>query len=511
MKDKKKHINQKPDGKYPEPGVPADGAWADMKAMLDLQMPETEQAAPEGTKPSVLKLWMAIPLIIIGIMLCFLYFNKNEKANLSRETKETSKQTRPSLIDKRESGKTDLSGKYPSNRSALSHLPNSESSMGSGKNVDSILSINPEKFIGSKKTSMSSRAENVSNIEISKNGYELKRNSKLKKNFKERITSSPGRAQRNENPLSENHDNLQAGIQNYNSEKKSFSSGSTNRKLSPAGFSTLSDNNITVQKIEASRSAIFLSPNYLHIRPVHWNNNLNATFIKLKIIDFGLNKTTSPSNFPVARKENSLFRNFHFGMHWSALVTGKENDHYFTGANGKQQVYFPFIPGLWISKSLKNNGEILIKASINQYFGNNNRLDSSSIQLQDSARNRINTSLNLIKVSGINAGLQYNQHLTKRWSLGLGANVQYQQRALLQSTTIRTGSGVIADSLIGIKGTANQFKYLNPYFISVYPGLGYSLGDLKIGAAAIFPLTNMARDKKSKPVSGQIFLRWKIK
>ena len=471
----KKHINQKPDGKYPEPSVPADSAWADMKDMLDQQMPRTGLPFYQKNKPLLLKILPAVLLILAGIVLWMVYAENNTDS-----AEKISQRTKLTQINSAKPANTDVSRSPKSEADKTTNLPKSLIEANEILKRDSVSVLNSIKEDVPEKPSTPGNNENNAGKKILRDRFYKQHKKKESDNYevRESIISS-------------------SGIEATSHDKVKFKNGygSIKNKTPDANLS---------MKLDLWLPAL----SYLNSTSFQTDNHLNQAFEKLKVIDIDSGYARKPVR-PGDKK--MLFNDLHFGLHWNTLIPTGGNKQYFTGADTKQQIYFPLIPGLWISKSFKNKGEILVKTSFNQYFGNGVQLDSSSFQLPDSVRTRIHTSLNLIKVRGINAGVQYNQFLTKNWSLGVGFHVQYQQNALLRNTASRSGVGVLSDSLIGIKGTSNQFKYLNSYFISISPEIGYSLENFRIGAAAIFPLTSMIRNKNSRPVSGQVFLRWKIK
>jgi len=472
----KKHIKQKPDGKYPEPRVPADSAWADMKDILDQEIPETGQPVYEKIIPLLLKALPAVLLILAGIFLWMIYQDNN--SDLSKQI------TQHTKIDSTIPTKKDVFRSFNSGAAKTANLPKSIIETNETLKPDSVSVLNSIKENFSRKPSMPEHTENAAGKKILKNRFYNQHEKKESDKYEVResfISSSGIEATR--------YDEVKSKT------RYEINTGSIKNKTPNANLSKEFD-------------LKFPALSYLNSTSFHIDNHLNQAFEKLKVIEIDSGYARKPVR-PGDKK--MLWKDLHFGLHWNTLIPTGGNKQYFTGADTKQQIYFPLIPGLWISKSFKNKGEILIKASFNQYFGNSARLDSSSFQLPDSVRTRIHTSLNLIKVRGINAGVQYNQFLTKNWSLGIGANVQYQQNALLKSTSTRSGVGILSDSIYSIKGTSNQFKYLNSYFISVSPEISYSFGNMKIGTAAIFSLTSMVRNRNSRPVSGQVFLHWKIK
>ena len=152
----------------------------------------------------------------------------------------------------------------------------------------------------------------------------------------------------------------------------------------------------------------------------------------------------------------------------------------------------------------------------NQYFGNVQKIDSSGTVRTDSAGNRIGriVNTNLLKTSGISAGLQYVQQISNKWSVGLGAQIYWQKKALLGIQTINARDGrILGDSLLRIGKTSDNRNLMQPYFITGNLEVLYSWKKMQFGAGAMLPLTGLIRnaEQKPKPLNGQLLIRWKIK
>ena len=194
----------------------------------------------------------------------------------------------------------------------------------------------------------------------------------------------------------------------------------------------------------------------------------------------------------------------------------KGYDQFFTGANNKSnQFYTLFIPGIWIEKKLNNGNGIMLKFNpYSQYFGNNKEITHSATSLSDSlGTTKFIHTISLVKISGMSGGLQYNQRIYDKLSIGIGANIYWQNRALLNNIVRDSAKIIMGDSLYSVKETSNEGKYLNLYFVTANLKVLYSWRMFQFGGGISIPVTSMTgiSDRKIRPVSGQLVFRWKLK
>jgi len=88
------------------------------------------------------------------------------------------------------------------------------------------------------------------------------------------------------------------------------------------------------------------------------------------------------------------------------------------------------------------------------------------------------------------------------------------KKALLGIQTINSKDGkVLGDSLLRIGKTSDNWKLMQPYFITGNMEVFYSRQKLQFGATLMVPVTVAANgpENKLRPINGQLLIRWKIK
>ncbi|AEW00364.1 hypothetical protein A4D02_23850 [Niastella koreensis] len=216
--------------------------------------------------------------------------------------------------------------------------------------------------------------------------------------------------------------------------------------------------------------------------------------------------------------------NWQFGLHWKAALPINGSSYYFTGPNNSSQLYNPLIPGIWLSwHHDPHEFLLLVKPAEWTVYGNNVVKADTSIRKYgtDSLPSLIplRRTTSFIKSGGIYAGLQYNYHLNENFTIDAGIGYQTLGQTLVQLQTKRIyDTGVngqfFPDTLFTAKGDSLTSKYLKSSLILAKFEVAYKLGSVDLGAAVLLPLTpaftSQSRDQK-KPLSYQIFIRWRLK
>ena len=553
MNDKNKHIKQRPDDEYPNPGVPADGAWAGMQDMLDREMPLPDADLSSGNGNfnwvKAIKLLSVTCLTFAGLV--YLIVSK-KPANLDNKTKsEILKEERnePALDHRKNSiensSKTHLEVVKPTSISNIFKYNSSEKPITPRIQSDPsplqvYNQINSQSGLNQKgrvlnKEGVSDSNESKEHLtghsavrlegELSSGtnrtpGVKIDRTNNIPKVIKtsdspnqdQSKTSSiiPSGAPRNNRTDANSQwvvtgENSQAKLAN---QKKETFSGVQNNISTPSKSG-----------LEITPEKRFFPISMLFGRNMSSLNNLEQTLKTLKVQSLG---TVSKQDQNTGKKY--ILENIHAGLLWNISVpfSGYDsyfqgtNNTYFKGANIPNEFYKVLFPGVWIGKTLKNGDEIVIKVKpYNQYFGSSNRSDSTILRASDTARIYDVVSRRLLKSSGPSLGVQYNHAITSDWSVGIGANMQWQQKALL-GIEIKSpiGTGVIDYSpLASLTQSTDTSNYLKPSFIAANIELLYSWKKFQLGAGFGIPVTSMlgTRYKSLRPVSGQVTFRWKLK
>ena len=521
MKDNDKHINQQPDGNYPEPSVPAGDAWANMNDLLNQEMP-LSKAAISGKYQLVKVLKFIIPAItVLTASIIFWNYNSNKKTisanqvilsnsvsssktNIKsgqKEMKEENAKRNDSSLQKvkidsgslnsisvtSENGTTNMSGVI--NSGAVKPFSDIEKDQNIlNKTRNRILNDNKKSaFDSSKDVSV---LEKPVKIKVGKHSFD-------KNNVAQKSLSSQTKS--NKNIIERN-----LAAQQDRSAGKFSGTFSRNEKTSSTDLNDIALKKALEKKITAS---------LLILKSGLYSNPLKQDFDSLNI------KKPQTITLPDNKKNkilNVLSKNIQAGLQWNVNLPMKGYDQFFTGANNKSnQFYIIFIPGIWIEKKLNNGNGIMLKLNpYTQYFGNNKEITSSTTSSSDSIGiTKITSSTNLVKINGISGGLQYNQRIYDKLSIGIGANVYWQNRALLNNIVSDSAKTTMHDSLYSVKETSNDGRYLNFNFVTANLEVFYTWRGFQFGGGIAIPVTSMTgiSDRKIRPVSGQLVFRWRLK
>ncbi|WP_221393941.1 hypothetical protein [Dyadobacter sp. NIV53] len=521
MDNQDKHINQKPEGNYPEPGVPVGDAWADMKDILDQEMPLPDTLTTEKyiIVNSLKFLIPAVIILIVCIMSWNYYFDKkhiignhikpvdsysfSKRKEISDKTKmkeENNDQKDNSFIQKIKIDSGTANSVNASSNTKTTNAP---------KTIDSS-SVQPATFleIGNKPVSQpKSRIANenkrsasigINNRSVSVKPAKIKRSKyNSGKNYSIEISAS--------NPT-ENDKNI--AERNIANQQNNFAGKFNNKsKFNEKAFSISLKDDLLKKANETKMALLIIA------RSNSYSNKLKEDFGAIDIKNVPVKISVNERKSKIL---NLLSKNIQAGIQWNLNLPIKGYDQFFTGANNKSNQFFTvFIPGIWVEKKLNNGNGIMLKLNpYSQYFGNNEDITSSTTSLSDSLGiTKITNSTRLVKISGMSGGLQYNQQIYNKLSIGIGANIYWQNRALLNKTASDSAKIIMSDSLYSVKETSNEGKYLNLYFVTTNMEVLYKWRMFQFGGGISVPVTSMTgiSDRKIRPVSGQLVFRWRLK
>lgn len=525
MDEKDKHINQKPDSNYPEPGVPAGNAWANMNDMLNQEMPLPETATP-GEYGWIQSLKFITPIVIV-LTVSLIFWNYGlDKKNVSTDHIKLNN-IFSSTNSKEKSGKKEIESVIEKNNNSIN-----DSSFQKIK-TDSE-TVNPVSSSSKSETANASEAINhrfeksLSDLNNGNKILDKTKNIKLNDNKKSVFSDSkdiavlekPVKIKAQKQRFDNNHVIEKSALyqtknskiktrRNISNQQNKYTDYSVNKSLLNERISSVRFNNDLLEK----SSKIKITTALLATRSWKLNNQLKQKFEAITIKEPALK--VLPQN-QKSKILNNLSKNIHAGLQWNANLPMKGYDQFFTGANNKpNQFYTLLIPGIWIEKRLNNGNGIMLKLNpYSQYFGNNKEITHSTTTSSDSLGiTKMTNSTSLVKISGMSGGLQYNRHIYDKLSVGIGANVYWQNRALLNNIVSDSVKTIMSDSLYSVKETSNEGKYLNLYFVTANLEVLYTWRMLQFGGGIVVPVTSMTgiSDKKIRPVSGQLVFRWRLK
>jgi hypothetical protein len=531
VKEKNKHIDHQLHGDYPKPGVPAEDAWADMQEMLDKALPESS-VNTSSVASKLLKLGKPLSMILLvtgGIIGVYLL-------------------------------NTVKSVQYHIKKPALTHLKAYREEYVQGKSQERSKSIKSDtisintrqqpKLPGADNPEINKRiSANVAreNFRVEENSDPLARPQPVRKlekisnkRIKIAVPNRQDQAGQSENKLKKDDGAVQAKAEKNHSfskrpdrfsRKYSSDGGPLDRtatrlvetleltRESPRKNNALiSEKESTKNHLQSTYQTAALSPDEHRMKITRLTPRLNVStnYLIGKLNSVPIKQRGVETAFtPKARADSEgPFKNIHAGLLWNVNVPGSGYDTYFRGKSKMSDFYRVLLPGIWIGKTLKQGSEIIVKVKpFNQYFGNSRKTDSRNT-FADSSGYLIVTK-SLLKSSGINAGIQYNQAITNRLSIGLGATVQWQQKALLSNAVRSSRQDKIVDyePYIHLTQRSDTSNYLKPYFISTNLDILYSWKQFQVGAGFVLPVSSMLSQeyKIQKPGSGQLIFRWRLK
>ena len=217
-------------------------------------------------------------------------------------------------------------------------------------------------------------------------------------------------------------------------------------------------------------------------------------------------------------------KTMHFGVEWNAPLQFN-NKALFIDANAKSQPLTLLIPTLWMSKNISQKSTLLL--SLNpyaQYLVNKSsalqsgnyivNATSASTISQPSLPTYLEQTFSLNKLIGFEVALQYGFHLSKKWTVGVELGNNWTHTALLNEKIVRNGKDIIKDSLYSVIKTDKDWQYIKSSFITGKINIGYNFGRYQLGLSLSKPFTNVYKNETnvgSFPVNMQATFRWIVK
>jgi hypothetical protein len=522
VEDNEKHINQKPDEKYPEPGVPVNESWAAMKDMLDTELPESTPTG--GINTFLTKSWKFISILLISVGLLFFLYDQNKENSIKRIQSNTKNKAGDSLQNSEALPSSESNDEFkqePRNNDSLqlsqSKPPIKTKQKSTGATVPGSVQSSPNhghSGVVSGDIPEKPHSKQSSNTEIvnSKITAENGTTNFARRNKSAEIESNV-KSINNQEDITSDIKSSQKNFRNLKAKDEIINgfNGTRPNLQYEDDLNNLSSRNSVIRRTDLN--VVYQT------RRIEGNFSKNLLQESFKKIDIQpLSSRQIGTAKPIKNKD--LLKNIHFGLQWNAPIPVSGYDRYFYGANAKKQYYTPFIPGIWVSKAFYNGNELLLKLSpYQQYFGDNKKLTSSFIKLTDSTNSKKSTSL--VKVIGMSAAIQYNFRISDRWLLGVGIQSFSQQKALLQDRSVHQVLDSLslpketytADSLYAIKQSSAQWKYMSYYHLSGNAEISYRWNRCQLGLGIMLPFKNIINTSYGslQPVSGQVRFRWRIK
>ncbi len=531
MDEKDRHIRQQPGDAYPTPEVPAESAWSGMRDMLDQEMPVGPSSNSNWIK--IIKLLSALCLTSIGLI----YFIQ-KKANHDPHKGVTDAPTTLNAVTKLNKKDAIVIPKAPGiisikepdteiNAPGKKHSPEETAHPGppflvrdstdpgkktGNRNSERITTLkmrtstkaSPDPHVpGQPDTPYHSKARQTNETTKSRNTSDDSRKLGLSENS--RVQNSPLTPIVTYGPA-ENNKSLKNTI---------GESGTHPIDITKKGKITLSrEKTVTFSKTTPADAAHEAGPfliSMLTSRPAVMTHELERKLKRLSIQS--IQTATTSSKRP--SKSTTILNNIHAGLLWNVNLPFSGYNNYFRGTNNTTDFYKTLIPGIWAGKTLSSGNEILIKVKpYSQQFGSN-RMDTSLTTVRDTATYYYTTSRGLLKSSGFNLGIQYNQNVYNGLSVGLGANLQWQKNALLsnQVKSSRRNTVVDYEPFMSLSQKTDTSGYLKPYFFTGNLEVLYAWKKVQLGAGITVPITRLLGRsyEKQKPVSGQVTVRWWVR
>lgn len=203
-----------------------------------------------------------------------------------------------------------------------------------------------------------------------------------------------------------------------------------------------------------------------------------------------------------------------YGLQWNAALPLQGTKNYFSGTNGSSQPYIALIPDLWVSKQVGPKMDLLLMVHFtNLYATGEKPLTSVKGAYSPSDTTTVTRSVSLLKTSGFSAGLQYDYHFYKRWSIGAGLNYHTLNRALVKEKTTAFYTGdLLSEYTTVAQKNGSDWLYLNASFFTGKLELSYQWRKIKTGASLYVPISDLSSvpGNRIRPVNGQLFLRWRL-
>ncbi|HMG82788.1 MAG TPA: hypothetical protein VK559_07115 [Ferruginibacter sp.] len=540
MSNENIHINLGAEGYFPQPDIPVDDAWDNMKALLTDDSVEPPILIPptggnngngdnDGNGNKFIK-FGAVIAALICIAVCWNLIRKTNTTTLSDNKKQTVTQQKNSpaasssivvsstmirsssitstnkkstrsyttnTLNRSEDDRTASIRKKKDHLNTFFNHYNSSNTIGTlssenknneAINTDKTATANDHSRLSNKKGSMkisSTAPQQVSDVTYAyssnKNNNTLIRNNHKK--YKHTATSA-----------TDNDDNIAVAA-------------------NPISKQTFTTNNNKTRNSD-SKTKIFIHsplPDSSAVDDRSMNQNHQDTGLQ-KIKDALVKATTNDTTKIKKTNKPDLLNTVNAGLQWNFNIPMQNNSAYFIAAKGKSEPFLLLLPSIWISKKFDRQEIMLQFTPYQQNFVNQKFISSYSSQTFTKA---VYKATYLDKTFGLSVGLQYNYRIFSSFLIGVGVNYNTQQRSLLNDygKSELSGNTTGIDSSYGAKGSSSESVHLNPSFVSGKLELAYTKNKFDIGIDCQKAFTNLSAepDIDVKPLTFQVFFRWRIK
>ncbi|MBK7883180.1 MAG: hypothetical protein IPJ81_04775 [Chitinophagaceae bacterium] len=469
MNDKNLHINQQLNSNYPEPDIPADDAWANMDAMLTAQAPPPPSKGGAVSGGAAGGFWRLVLLITVVAGVIFLVVNNlTKKSNLGVTQEHPDNTAVTQLLSN-----TDTISK--NNTLTPSDVLSKPGSLDKN-NSDTRINDNQNK---STQATASANNENKPGDQHPVNQNHTENN--VVKNSQTNILNKTIAEPAGTNFQSKNNNkgkNVETVKLNNADTLLSVNNTNTTDKISSIGTAKMDTKN-PQQRHDENNSNLFLKNDtkFFEYNKISLINDNRSIAPQLPV---GLSASNSKNTLKgMLDKENKLAVNssskrnnntgaINYGLQLNVNLALQNTCicNYFKDGGGKNQPLKLLIPGIWVSKRFGKRNEVLLQFNPYQQYFTGNKLLSSIISYppQSSPDDALLSTINLIKTTGLSAGIQYNYYLNSKWNIGAGIDYNIQSAALLSEQITRVHDQKIMQyKVYGIKKFKRFFPIHQPF------------------------------------------------
>lgn len=500
MAKNKKHIPQKPDDQYPKPDISADDAWKDMFNLLETELPKNTEGQNFLKKAANSSNYIAIKVIVTTLIIAtagFLVFEKNKSEAPSRvnQTSITNIPTDSTLSVSHEKYETQKSAETILN--IADSIPQPEETAETKPDKEDVNAVSEIATPGEKSGKP-------------KKEYIVRDNAKnIEPTHKSAVNNSRPHNQRGRrigNSISGKNEPTSYRAKANEPDHINFKPETASTRASKFTLSTPKEN-----PSNSGESNLTKKPGY-QVFTIN-NRKINSSN-RLEIIRRNLNKQISIPLIikdSTSSKQNRAFWNsLHAGLIWNANIPFQSGTSMLTQANGKKQIWPILIPGIWISKEFDSKNSILLWGKLDNQQFSNKLIQKTDFRTSDSA-GRYYEKFLLVN-QAFQLGIQYNRTIWERFQLGAGITYNHTNRALLHGKeTVYPDNRIQSDTTYSIQKSNLDWAMIKPSYVSGRLEAVYSFGKIKTGVALTIPMSTLTDSVKTRPVNGQIFLRWQIR
>ena len=520
MRNRKFHTRQFQDD-YPNPGVPADDAWAAMKNMLDAGTPQPPESAGKKvlSRDRGLFWYIAFLAVIVPGLLWLLqdrYNSSKVENNKLQVVHSNNAERRKNNTLARSSDNVAGNGNSAYNNGAINKANAEAVPGGANHRVDAhgnslsheeettaTVGINGQNVAGKNNITDRGRREYKLASHKSKNGRNLFTEANGHGGF-----YIPGRTNRNSSTIHSGTITPKTVRGNNIVDKDEYASiahETVNTRYNDHLRSIVDDGSLNVGDVASSLTE------FLHSRD---QVELDSSF--LKKLNRSITGMSSPAegkiNSPGKLKTSNRTPGFNYGFQWQVPIPVQETRNYGMSTNGNVDAFNLLLPQLWISKGISSKSKVLVTVNFKQqYFINNKQLARDVLFM--APRDTGVSKTNLSKIGGFGGIITWSYEISRHWAASLGINYTLNRSALLdkQSTNFYTGN-IISDSLYTIDTHSPDWRYINRSMLATHLEVYYIFKKFNLGASATLPLNGIpVYNKNIRPLNAQLFIRWNMK